>query len=75
MISGTGSNVCLPGLSITGSFRLTKSLGARAASVAGSMIVNRLDMNYLGVLDVWTADLGSYWLEVRLCAILFVANL
>ncbi|KAL4808911.1 hypothetical protein BDV18DRAFT_133468 [Aspergillus unguis] len=37
---------------------------ARSDSANDSMIMNNLDLNYLGVFDVWTGDLGSS-LEAR----------
>jgi hypothetical protein len=35
-------------------------LGARADSSGTSMVVNGLDLNYLGVSNVWTNDIGSF---------------
>ncbi|RDW57541.1 uncharacterized protein DSM5745_11436 [Aspergillus mulundensis] len=32
---------------------------ARSDSASDSMIMNHLDLNYLGVFDVWTGDLGA----------------
>lgn len=34
------------------------ALGARSDSSNESMIINGLDLNYLGVYDVWNNDLG-----------------
>ena len=31
------------------------------------MIVNDLDMNYLGVYDVWNNDLGEIYVTCSLC--------
>lgn len=35
-------------------------LGARADSSGTSMVVNGLDLNYLGVSNVWTNNIGSF---------------
>jgi hypothetical protein len=35
-------------------------LGARADSSGTAMVVNGLDLNYLGVSNVWTNDIGSF---------------
>lgn len=32
------------------------------------MVVNGLDMNYLGVSNVWSNDLGSFFVSVRVNA-------
>lgn len=37
----------------------TDSSGSRANSTDDSMIINDLDMNYLGIIDVWNNDLGE----------------
>lgn len=43
----------------TGKFFLTCMLGARYDSSGKAMVVNGLDLNYLGVSNVWHNDLGS----------------
>ncbi len=37
----------------------TNYLGARIDSSNDSMVMNNLDLNYLGVFDAWTGDLGK----------------
>ena len=53
--SGTGLNVsdCQPLTSHA------DPLGARSDSSDESMVINGLDLNYLGIYDVWNNDLGT----------------
>jgi hypothetical protein len=41
-------------------------LGARNDSSNDSMVANGLDLNYVGVYDIWNNDLGLYFTCSRL---------
>lgn len=40
--------------------KTNKNTGARADSSGQSMIIHGLDLNYLGVSNVWSHDLGMF---------------